>query len=110
MSNPFGNMDGGRSTVHIRVQQRQGRKCLTTIAGMPEMVRLPRSGTELPVDFGKILRALKRTIGNTNGVLKRDSQHGVIIQLQGDIRREVANFLVEETALITRDQIMIHGS
>merc|ERR1712178_411872 len=95
--------------VHIRMQQRNGRKSWTTVAGFPERVRLPKSGTELPVDFDKILRALKKTF-KTNGVLIRDPEHGVIIQLQGDIRKDVAEFFLDATGLITKDQIMIHGS
>merc|ERR1719401_1453350 len=68
-----------------------------------------KKGTELPVDFDKILRALKKTF-KTNGVIHRDPEHGVIIQLQGDIRKDVADFFLDATGLITKDQIMIHGS
>mmetsp|Transcript_57288 Transcript_57288/g.91094 ORF Transcript_57288/g.91094 Transcript_57288/m.91094 type:complete len:114 (-) Transcript_57288:176-517(-) len=98
-----------RSKVHIRMQQRNGRKSWTTIAGFPEKVRLPKSGKELPVDVPKILKALKKYF-KTSGTWKVDPEHGVIIQLQGDIRRDVAEFLWEETALITKEQTMIHGS
>merc|ERR1712054_353697 len=108
-SGGFDSKDDGKSKVHIRMQQRNGRKSWTTVAGFPERVRLPKSGTELPVDFEKILRALKKTF-KTNGVLIRDPEHGVIIQLQGDIRKEVAEFFLDATALIIKDQIMIHGS
>ena len=37
-------------------------------------------------------------------------EHGTIIQLQGDIRREVAEFLIDATAIVTKEQVMIHGS
>merc|ERR1712129_387305 len=87
-SSGFDGKDDGKSKVHIRVQQRNGRKSWTTVAGFPEKVRLPKSGTELPVDFDKILRALKKTF-KTNGVIIRDPEHGVIIQLQGDIRKKL---------------------
>merc|ERR1712019_127541 len=86
-----------RSKVHIRMQQRNGRKSWTTVQGFPEQVRLPRSGRVLPVDFDKILRALKKTF-KTNGTLKKDDEHGTIIQLQGHIRKEVAEFLIDATA------------
>mmetsp|Transcript_8732 Transcript_8732/g.24635 ORF Transcript_8732/g.24635 Transcript_8732/m.24635 type:complete len:119 (-) Transcript_8732:63-419(-) len=108
-SGGFDNKDDGKSKVHIRMQQRNGRKSWTTVAGFPEQVRLPKSGTVLSVDFDKILRALKKNF-KTNGVLIKDAEHGTIIQLQGDIRKDVRDFLVEVTALITRDQIMIHGA
>eukprot|EP00928_Gymnodinium_smaydae_P050016 TRINITY_DN33629_c0_g1_i1.p2 TRINITY_DN33629_c0_g1~~TRINITY_DN33629_c0_g1_i1.p2 ORF type:complete len:118 (-),score=39.06 TRINITY_DN33629_c0_g1_i1:137-490(-) len=108
-SGGFDSKDDGKSKVHIRMQQRNGRKSWTTVAGFPESVRLPKSGKVYPVDFDKILKALKKTF-KTNGVLISDKEHGRIIQLQGDIRKEVAEFLVEVTALITKEQVMIHGS
>eukprot|EP00931_Biecheleriopsis_adriatica_P084789 TRINITY_DN5881_c0_g1_i1.p1 TRINITY_DN5881_c0_g1~~TRINITY_DN5881_c0_g1_i1.p1 ORF type:complete len:131 (-),score=30.71 TRINITY_DN5881_c0_g1_i1:92-433(-) len=108
-SGGFDAKDDGKSKVHIRMQQRNGRKSWTTVAGFPETVRLPKSGKTLSVDFDKILRALKKTF-KTNGVLIKDAEHGSVLQLQGDIRKEVAEFLIEVTAIITKDQVMIHGS
>eukprot|EP00439_Symbiodinium_sp_Y106_P038559 s4633_g4.t1 len=104
-----GKDDAKGSKVHIRMQQRNGRKSWTTVAGFPDQVRLPKSGKVLQVDFEKILRALKKTF-KTNGVLIKDPDHGSVMQLQGDIRKEVAEFLIEVTAIITKDQVMIHGS
>mmetsp|Transcript_31032 Transcript_31032/g.62619 ORF Transcript_31032/g.62619 Transcript_31032/m.62619 type:complete len:92 (-) Transcript_31032:294-569(-) len=91
------------------MQQRNGRKSWTTVQGFPERVRLPKSGRQMDVDFDKILRALKKTF-KTNGTLIKDDEHGTIIQLQGDIRKEVAEFLIDATGIITKDQVMIHGS
>mmetsp|Transcript_4141 Transcript_4141/g.13256 ORF Transcript_4141/g.13256 Transcript_4141/m.13256 type:complete len:114 (+) Transcript_4141:109-450(+) len=104
-----GKDDGRNNKVHIRMQQRNGRKSWTTVQGFPDRVRLPKSGRLMDVDFDKILRALKKTF-KTNGTLIKDDEHGTIIQLQGDIRKEVAEFLIDATALITKDQVMIHGS
>merc|ERR1712032_95288 len=108
-SGGFSGKDDGKSKVHIRMQQRNGRKSWTTVQGFPEQVRLPKSGRVLPVNFEKILQHLKKTF-QTNGTLIKDEEHGTIIQLQGDIRKEVAEFLIDATALITKDQVMIHGS
>merc|ERR1712014_107398 len=105
----IGGKNDEQTKVHIRMQQRNGRKSWTTVAGFPAEVRLPKSGKVLAVDFDKILRALKKTF-KTNGVLIQDADHGSVIQLQGDIRKEFAEFLIEVTALITKDQVMIHGS
>merc|ERR1712129_632729 len=96
-SGGFETKDGGKAgNVHIRVQQRNGRKSWTTVQGFPAEAKLPKSGRVFPVDFDKILRALKKVF-KTNGT---------IIQLQGDIRRAVADFLIDATAIITRDQVM----
>merc|ERR1719160_2065008 len=99
--------EGGN--VHIRMQQRNGRKSWTTVQGFPAQVRLPKSGKVMDVDFEKILRALKKNF-KTNGTLISDEEHGRIIQLQGDLRKDVAEFLIDATAIVTKDQIMIHGS
>ncbi|CAK0853880.1 unnamed protein product [Prorocentrum cordatum] len=102
-SGGFSGKDDGRAKVHIRMQQRNGRKSWTTVQGFPEQVRLPKTGRVLPVNFEKILQHLKKTF-KTNGTLIYDAEHGTIIQLQGDIRKEVAEFLVVATALISKDQ------
>merc|ERR1719281_756270 len=96
-----------RNKVHIRMQQRNGRKSWTTVQGFPEQVKLPKSGKVMEVDFEKILRALKKSF-KTNGTLITDEEHGRIIQLQGDLRKEVAEFLIDATAIVTKEQIMIH--
>merc|ERR1719321_972227 len=101
--------DDKQNKVHIRMQQRNGRKSWTTVQGVPEQVRLPKSGKQMEVDFEKILRALKKSF-KTNGTLIHDAEHGKIIQLQGDLRKDVAEFLIDATALVTKDQIMIHGT
>ena len=49
-------------------------------------------------------------VRHLSGTLIKDEEHGTIIQLQGDIRKEVAEFLIDATALISKDQVMIHGS
>merc|ERR1712087_286002 len=98
-SGGFETKDGGKaSNVHIRVQQRNGRKSWTIVTGFPAEAKLPKSGRGFPVDYDKILRALKKSF-KTNGTLIKDDDHGTVIQLQGDIRREVADFLIDATAI-----------
>merc|ERR1712060_49414 len=84
----FDRKHNEKSTVNIRAQQRNGRKWWTIVEGFPESVRLPKSGMVLPVDFEKMLRALKKSF-QTNGVLKNDEKLGIILQLQGDIRSDL---------------------
>eukprot|EP00002_Diphylleia_rotans_P012578 TRINITY_DN245_c0_g1_i1.p2 TRINITY_DN245_c0_g1~~TRINITY_DN245_c0_g1_i1.p2 ORF type:complete len:109 (+),score=30.70 TRINITY_DN245_c0_g1_i1:131-457(+) len=82
--------------IHIRVQQRNGRKSLTTIQGVPA-----------GVDLNKLLRAFKKAF-NCNGTIVKDEELGEVIQLQGDQRRLVFQFLVDEK-LSSRENIIIHG-
>ncbi|CAE7380454.1 unnamed protein product [Symbiodinium natans] len=100
--------DDNLTKVHVRMQQRNGKKSWTTVAGLPTEVRDPKCDKVTQVDFKKILRSLKKTF-NTNGSLVDGGEHGLVVQLQGDIRKEVAKFLIEEAALVSRDQVMIHG-
>jgi len=82
--------------VHIRVQQRNGRKCLTTVQGLnPDF------------DFKRILKALKKEFC-CNGTIVEDEEMGTVIQLQGDQRKPVCDFLIGEE-LVEKDKLKIHG-
>lgn len=86
----------GAQFVHLRIQQRNGRKSLTTVQGL---------ATDL--DLKKILRALKKTF-STNGTILKDEELGKIIQLQGDQRKNVLDFLVK-THICDRSELKVHG-
>ena len=83
-------------TPDIRIQQRTGRKSLTTISGLPK-----------GLDFERLVRTLKKNF-NCNGVLVKSPELGTVVQLQGDQRKNVTDFLVKEK-IIKRSQIKIHG-
>lgn len=88
---------GAVETVcHIRIQQRTRNKRLTTLEGLPP-----------DLDFKRLLRALKR-ICCCNGSIVHDDSLGEIIQLQGDQRNSVFNFLIAEE-ICNKDAIKIHG-
>ena len=82
--------------VHIRVQQRNRRKCVCTIQGLADDLDLPR-----------ILKALKRAF-KCNGSVINDSEYGWIISLQGDHRQGVVDFLVSEE-IVPKEMIVVHG-
>jgi len=84
------------SIVHIRVQQRSGTKSITTIQGLADDLDLP-----------KILKALKKTL-NTNGTVLQDEEFGEIINLQGDQRKAVAEFLCTYH-ICQPNEVKIHG-
>ncbi|KAG7668406.1 hypothetical protein Ndes2437B_g07575 [Nannochloris sp. 'desiccata'] len=62
--------------VHVRVQQRNGKKSLTTVQGLPEAF-----------DYKKILKALKKEYC-CNGCVVEDEELGKVLQLQGDQRKK----------------------
>eukprot|EP00191_Tetraselmis_sp_GSL018_P000783 CAMPEP_0177604850 /NCGR_PEP_ID=MMETSP0419_2-20121207/16351_1 /TAXON_ID=582737 /ORGANISM="Tetraselmis sp., Strain GSL018" /LENGTH=115 /DNA_ID=CAMNT_0019098887 /DNA_START=117 /DNA_END=464 /DNA_ORIENTATION=- len=82
--------------VHIRVQQRNGRKSLTTIQGLKK-----------EFDYKKVLKAVKKEFC-CNGTVVDDEELGQVIQLQGDQRKNVSQFLVDNK-LVKKDKIKIHG-
>ncbi|KAH7103892.1 eukaryotic translation initiation factor 1 [Auriculariales sp. MPI-PUGE-AT-0066] len=81
--------------IHIRIQQRNGRKTLTTLQGVPK-----------EYDLKKLLKAFKKEFA-CNGTLVEDEELGQVIQLQGDQRLKISNFLVEEN--IPKSTIKVHG-
>ncbi|ORX97895.1 translation initiation factor SU [Basidiobolus meristosporus CBS 931.73] len=82
--------------IHIRIQQRNGRKTLTTIQGLPA-----------ELDQKKMLKAFKKDFA-CNGTVVEDEELGEVIQLQGDQRLKVATFLVQQE-ISKKDLIKIHG-
>ncbi|KIK30964.1 hypothetical protein PISMIDRAFT_85931 [Pisolithus microcarpus 441] len=105
-----GNADVGSQSnyLHIRIQQRNGRKTLTTLQGLPK-----------EYDPKKLLKAFKKVCCIVtdqpfatqefacNGTVVDDEEMGEVIQLQGDQRAKIANFLVEQG--MSRSSIKIHG-
>ncbi|OBZ75048.1 Protein translation factor SUI1 [Grifola frondosa] len=81
--------------IHVRIQQRNGRKTLTTLQGLPK-----------EYDAKKLLKAFKKEFA-CNGTLVEDEEAGQVIQLQGDQRAKISTFLVEEG--IPKGTIKIHG-
>ncbi|KAI9030529.1 translation initiation factor SUI1 [Hyaloraphidium curvatum] len=82
--------------IHIRIQQRNGRKTLTTIQGLPE-----------ELDQKRILKAFKKEFA-CNGTIVDDEELGECIQLQGDHRAKVQQFLISE-GIATKEQVKLHG-
>lgn len=87
---------GTKEYVHIRVQQRNGKKCLTTIQGLKK-----------DLSFEKILKSLKKEFC-CNGNVVQDKELGKVIQLQGDQRKNASHFLVT-AGIVKKDLVKIHG-
>ena len=58
-------------------------------------------------DLKKILKALKKEYC-CNGCVVEDEENGKVLQLQGDQRKNVSTFVVENK-LAKKDNIKIHG-
>ncbi|XWS51863.1 hypothetical protein CRYUN_Cryun11dG0018500 [Craigia yunnanensis] len=87
---------GTKEYVHIRIQQRNGKKSLTTVQGLKQ-----------DLSYEKILKSLKKDFC-CNGNVVNDKELGKIIQLQGDQRKNVSQFLVN-AGIVKKDRIKIHG-
>ncbi|CUA74987.1 Protein translation factor SUI1 [Ashbya gossypii ATCC 10895] [Rhizoctonia solani] len=94
---PRGDSKAGsqQNYIHIRVQQRNGRKTLTTLQGLPK-----------EYNSKKLLKAFKKEFA-CNGTLVDDEELGQVIQLQGDQRLKISTFLTDEG--IPKATIKLHG-
>lgn len=82
--------------IHIRCQQRNGRKTITTVQGIPG-----------EYDLKRILKTLKKDFG-CNGHINNDTELGDILQFQGDQREKVHGFLTSALQ-IPKSDIKMHG-
>ncbi|KAJ1726788.1 Eukaryotic translation initiation factor eIF-1, partial [Coemansia biformis] len=82
--------------VHIRIQQRTARKSTTTLQGLPEQF-----------DLKYMLKYFKKTFGCLGAVIN-DKTYGQVIQLGGDQRIKLRDFLVSE-GIAEKRHIVVHG-
>ncbi|KAI3948822.1 hypothetical protein MKX01_022236 [Papaver californicum] len=87
---------GAKEYVHIRIQQRNGKKSLTTVQGLNR-----------EFSYDRILKDLRKEFC-CNGTVVQDKVLGKIIQLQGDQRKNVSDFLVK-AGIAQKDHIQVHG-
>ncbi|EKV16637.1 hypothetical protein PDIG_20080 [Penicillium digitatum PHI26] len=106
-----GETKQSQNYIHIRIQQRNGRKTLTTVQGLPKKF-----------DQKKILKVIKKKFA-CNGTIVSDTEMGEVIQLQGDQRKDVQEFLtdkkegleldaktIKEASLIRRPHTMLYAT
>jgi translation initiation factor 1 len=85
------------STVDIRNQQRAGKKSITTIAGL-----------ESDLDLKLILKNLRKTFATNGTIVDDTTTGGSVIQLQGDIRKEVSDWL-HKHKICEKSRHKVHG-
>ena len=103
--NPFDSEDLfatsslAKNKYHVRVQQRNGRKCITTLDGLEE-----------DLDLKRICRAMRNAFSCNGNVTSKDDG-GDVIQLQGDQRENIKQWLLEQEIILKNeaDRIVIHG-
>ena len=86
----------GQGLIHIRIQQRNGRKTLTTVQGIIDQF-----------DKKKLVRAFKKEFA-CNGTVIEHPEYGEVIQLQGDQRSNVCLFLTK-IGIAKEEQLKVHG-
>ena len=82
------------SLIHIRINQRNKKKFITTIQG------------DLMLDKKKILKECKKKFA-CNGSIVNDKEYGEVLQFQGDQRNNIYDYLVNLNT-INIDNIKIH--
>jgi translation initiation factor 1 len=83
--------------VHLRIQSRTTRKSIMTITGL-----------ENDLDLKRIVKYLKKNL-RCNGAVVQSKDYGDIIQLQGDHRESVKQFLID-MEICNDSQIIVHGA
>ncbi|XP_036124368.1 eukaryotic translation initiation factor 1-like [Molossus molossus] len=87
---------GTEDSIHRRIQQRNGRKTLTTVQGIAD-----------DHNKKKLVKAFKKKFACSGTVIEHP-EYGEVIQLQGDQRKNIYQFLVE-IGLAKEDQLKVHG-
>lgn len=82
--------------VHIRIFQRTGRKSVTRVEGLPPTT-----------DFRKVLAGLQGPLC-CGGSLVQDKEAGTVLQLNGDHRAKVKEYLIEK-GITPKHRIQTHG-
>lgn len=92
----FDPFEDSKAAVHVRKQQRNGRKSITTVQGLPDTM-----------DLHAILKALRKELC-CNGCIIDSGEFGAVMQLQGDHRSSVCKFLVAHR-LADAGHVYVHG-
>uniref|UniRef100_A0A914DPN1 SUI1 domain-containing protein n=1 Tax=Acrobeloides nanus TaxID=290746 RepID=A0A914DPN1_9BILA len=88
--------DSKQNLCHIRLQQRTGRKTITTVQGIDPQY-----------DFKKLVRYLKKEY-NCNGTIVEHPEYGEVMQLSGDQRQNTKDFLCK-LGIVKEQNCKIHG-
>ena len=82
--------------MHVRIEQRNERKTLTTVQGL-----------SAKYDLKKVVRAYKKEFACKGKVVERP-EYGKVLQLLGDQRLKISDWLTKHS-LVEADQLKVHG-
>lgn len=88
-----------KNRYHIRIQQRNGKKAITTLQGLED-----------DLDVKRICKYMRKSF-NCNGNVKKDKFDEDIIQLQGDQRENIKQWLLDQQIIEKQEvsRIVVHG-
>lgn len=84
--------------IHISIKQRTVRKCYTLVHDIPE-----------DIDLKLVLKEWKNRFNCAGAVKKDENTEAEFIELFGDHREEVKEFLIYE-GIGTKENIVMHGN
>ena len=89
-----------KNKYHIRVQQRNRLKCLTTLDGLEE-----------DLDLKRICKAMREAFSCNGSISMKEGQEEGFIQLQGDQRENIKQWLLDMEIILRSevDRIVVHG-
>lgn len=114
------NEDVQDGLVHIRIQQRSGRKTLTTVQGLSaeydlkkivracKKVSRPPFDAAFPVSDPSLALSLRPQEFACNGTVVEHAEYGEVLQLQGDQRENICQWLTK-SGLAKPEQLKVHG-
>jgi translation initiation factor 1 len=89
-----------KNKYHIRVHQRNGKKCITSLDGLED-----------DLDLKRICKAMRTAFSCNGNVQYNDEEKTGVIQLQGDQRENIKQWLLDQEIILKSemDRIVVHG-
>ena len=88
---------GSVNKIHLRIQQRSGKKRITIIEGFTE-----------DMEVKQLVKKMKKKF-SCNGSIEKSKEFGIVVKLSGDQRENVRDFLVKQEVLFRNDDVIVHG-
>eukprot|EP01066_Platyproteum_vivax_P007874 Platyproteum_vivax@DN318_c0_g1_i1.p1 len=99
-TDPFskGGEKAGGDYIHIRNQQRNGKKSLTTIQGIDDKY-----------DLKRMLKQWKKEFSCNGTLLEDDEGNMTVVQVSGDQRESIRTWLIRE-GISEKEHVKVHGA